>query len=109
MISLLPNESYDGPRKPQNGGVDFVSYATAEAAYTDLLSDNLDVINPGVPPTALATYKDDLGGPRRRPAGRDLGRPDHPGTPRPLRQRRRGQPASSGHLLRDLTANRSPT
>jgi len=61
VISLLPNENYDGPRKAQNGGVDLVSYATAEAAYTDLLSDNLDVLNPGVPPTALATYKDDLG------------------------------------------------
>ncbi|PRB15208.1 ABC transporter substrate-binding protein [Microbacterium sp. MYb62] len=61
VISLLPNKNYDGPRKAQNGGVDLVSYATAEAAYTDLLSDNLDVLNPGVPPTALATYKDDLG------------------------------------------------
>ncbi|KDA06553.1 ABC transporter substrate-binding protein [Microbacterium sp. CH12i] len=61
VISLVPNEGYDGPRKPQNGGVDLVSYGTGEAAYADLLSDNLDVINPGVPPSALATYKDDLG------------------------------------------------
>lgn len=61
VISLVPNESYDGPRKAQNGGVDLVSYGTGEAAYADLLSDNLDVINPGVPPSALATYKDDLG------------------------------------------------
>lgn len=61
VLSLLPNESYDGPRKAQNGGVDMVVYATAEAAYTDLIGDNLDVINPGVPPSALATYKDDLG------------------------------------------------
>jgi oligopeptide transport system substrate-binding protein len=61
VISLVPNDKYDGPRKPQNGGVDLVSYGTADAAYADLLSDNLDVINPGVPPSALATYKDDLG------------------------------------------------
>jgi len=61
VISLVPNEGYDGPRTPQNGGVDLVFYGTGEAAYADLLSDNLDVINPGVPPSALATYKDDLG------------------------------------------------
>jgi len=61
VISLVPNETYDGPRAAQNGGVDLVFYGTAEAAYADLLSDNLDVINPGVPPSALATYKDDLG------------------------------------------------
>ncbi|MBW8762583.1 MAG: ABC transporter substrate-binding protein [Microbacterium sp.] len=61
VISLVPNDKYDGPRKAQNGGVDLVVYGTADAAYADLLSDNLDVINPGVPPSALATYKDDLG------------------------------------------------
>ncbi|WP_460799252.1 peptide ABC transporter substrate-binding protein [Microbacterium sp. GXF0217] len=61
VISLVPNDSYDGPRQPQNGGVDLVVYATQEAAYSDLLGDNLDVINPNVPPSALATYKDDLG------------------------------------------------
>jgi len=61
VISLVPNDKYDGPRKAQNGGVDLVTYGTADAAYADLLSDNLDVINPGVPPSALATYKDDLG------------------------------------------------
>jgi oligopeptide transport system substrate-binding protein len=60
VITLLPNESYDGPRKAQNGGLDLVSYGTQEAAYADLLSDNLDVIAQ-VPPSALATYKDDLG------------------------------------------------
>ena len=61
LISLVPNDTYDGPRVAQNGGVDLVFYGTGEAAYADLLSDNLDVINPGVPPSALATYKDDLG------------------------------------------------
>jgi len=61
LMSLVPNESYDGPRTPQNGGIDLVIYGSMDAAYADLLSDNLDVINPGVPPSALATYKDDLG------------------------------------------------
>ena len=59
-ISLLPNDSYNGPRKAQNGGLDLVVYGTQEAAYADLLSDNLDVIAQ-VPTSALATYKDDLG------------------------------------------------
>jgi len=59
-ISLVKNEDYDGPREAQNGGVDLVAYATQEAAYADLLSDNLDVIQQ-VPTGALATYKDDLG------------------------------------------------
>lgn len=60
VISLLPSESYDGPRKAQNGGLDLVFYGTQEAAYADLLSDNLDVIEQ-VPTSALATYKEDLG------------------------------------------------
>jgi oligopeptide transport system substrate-binding protein len=60
VISLLPNESYDGPRKAQNGGIDLVVYGTLEAAYADLLSENVDIIDQ-VPPSALGTYKDDLG------------------------------------------------
>ena len=59
-LSVVPNPDYDGPRKAQNGGVDFVVYATQEAAYTDLLGDNLDIIEQ-VPTGALATYNDDLG------------------------------------------------
>lgn len=58
-ISLIPNPDYSGARVPQNGGIDLVFYATQEAAYADLLADNLDVIEQ-VPPGALATYKDDL-------------------------------------------------
>lgn len=60
VISLVPNEEYNGPRKAKNGGLDLVVYATQEAAYADLQSDNLDIIQQ-VPPSALATYKDDLG------------------------------------------------
>ena len=59
-ISLVPNETYTGPRKAQNGGLDFVVYATQEASYADLLGDNVDVVD-AVPTSALATFKDDLG------------------------------------------------
>ncbi len=59
-LNLVPNESYTGPRKAQNGGLNFIVYATQDAAYADLLSDNVDVIDT-VPTSALETYKDDLG------------------------------------------------
>ncbi|MER5351143.1 ABC transporter substrate-binding protein [Kitasatospora sp. NPDC002551] len=51
---------YQGVDKPKNGGVVFKMYSTAEAAYADLQSNNLDVMDQ-VPPSALATYKADLG------------------------------------------------
>ncbi|TPW65467.1 ABC transporter substrate-binding protein, partial [Schumannella sp. 10F1B-5-1] len=57
---LVPNDGYTGPRKAQNGGLNFKVYATQDAAYADLLSDNVDVIDT-VPTNALATFKDDLG------------------------------------------------
>ena len=59
-ITLEPNPEYTGPRTAQNGGVKMVFYATQEAAYADLQSDNLDIIQQ-VPSNALGTYKDDLG------------------------------------------------
>jgi len=59
-LNLVPNESYNGPRKAQNGGLNFIVYASQDAAYADLLSDNVDVIDT-VPVSALATFKDDLG------------------------------------------------
>ncbi|MEK2493517.1 ABC transporter substrate-binding protein [Kitasatospora purpeofusca] len=52
--------NYQGVDKPKNGGVVFKMYSTAEAAYADLQSNNLDVMDQ-VPPSALATYKTDLG------------------------------------------------
>ncbi|MQS13846.1 ABC transporter substrate-binding protein [Streptomyces kaniharaensis] len=51
---------YQGVDKPKNGGVIFKMYNTSEAAYADLQSNNLDVMDQ-VPPSALATYKNDLG------------------------------------------------
>lgn len=51
---------YQGVDKPKNGGIVFKMYTTSEAAYADLQSSNLDVMDQ-VPPSALATYKSDLG------------------------------------------------
>ncbi|MGW4895006.1 peptide ABC transporter substrate-binding protein [Kitasatospora sp. NPDC004240] len=58
VTKSYPN--YQGVDKPKNGGIVFKMYTTAEAAYADLQSNNLDVIDQ-VPPSALATYKQDLG------------------------------------------------
>ncbi|MDO4908237.1 MAG: ABC transporter substrate-binding protein [Corynebacterium sp.] len=41
--TMLPNAHYDGPRKVQNDGLKFVYYASPQAAYADLLVNNLDV------------------------------------------------------------------
>ncbi|MDH6180380.1 oligopeptide transport system substrate-binding protein [Microbacteriaceae bacterium SG_E_30_P1] len=59
-ISMVVNPDYEGPREPVNGGIDLVVYATQEAAYADLLSDNLDIIQQ-IPAGSLATVADDLG------------------------------------------------
>jgi len=59
-ISLVPNPSYSGPRKPANSQVDLVVYTSLDAAYADLLGDNLDILDQ-VPASALATFKKDLG------------------------------------------------
>ena len=59
-IKLVKNPDYQGGRKPLNGGLDIVFYATLEAAYADLQADNLDVMA-GIPDSALKTYKQDLG------------------------------------------------
>jgi oligopeptide transport system substrate-binding protein len=59
-INLVPNPDYQGGRKAQNGGVDFMIYTSSEAAYTDVLADNLDVINT-IPPSSLSSFETDLG------------------------------------------------
>ena len=60
QIDLVPNADYSGPRTPANGGVTFKIYTTFDAAYQDLLGNNLDVLDQ-IPPSALQNYKDDLG------------------------------------------------
>lgn len=59
-ISLVPNPDYQGDRKAQNGGVDIIFYAQLDAAYQDLLSGNLDVLDQ-LPDSAIPTFKEDLG------------------------------------------------
>ena len=53
-------DSYKGPDKPRNGGIDFVLYSSLDTAYTDLTSGNLDVTDT-VPVSALNSYKKALG------------------------------------------------
>ncbi|MFD5224931.1 ABC transporter substrate-binding protein [Microbacterium sp. NPDC058342] len=59
--SLVKNADYDGPREAKNGGLDIVFYATQDAAYQDLLADNLDVLD-AIPDSAFATFEDELEG-----------------------------------------------
>jgi len=60
QISLKPNPDYDGPHKAKNGGLVFKFYAGGgtDAAYTDVQSGNLDVLDQ-VPPSALTTFESD--------------------------------------------------
>lgn len=51
---------YAGDDKPKNGGIDFKFYTSGESAYTDLVSNNLDVLDQA-PTTQLGKYKSDLG------------------------------------------------
>lgn len=57
---VVPNEEYNGPRKPENDGLDIVFYAQQDAAYADLLSGNLDVLD-AIPDSAFSTFEDELG------------------------------------------------
>lgn len=60
QIALVPSDSYDGDRKAQNGGIDFIFYPTQTAAYADLLSGQLDVLD-AMPDEALSTFQEELG------------------------------------------------
>jgi oligopeptide transport system substrate-binding protein len=60
-IDLVKNEDYDGPREPQNGGVDMILYASVDAAYADLQGGNLDVIQ-DIPDSAVQTFETDFEG-----------------------------------------------
>lgn len=59
-ISLVPNEDYDGERKAQNGGVEVKIYDSQDAAYNDLLANNLDIVT-AIPDSALSSYESELG------------------------------------------------
>ncbi|EOM74809.1 ABC oligopeptide transporter [Rhodococcus rhodnii LMG 5362] len=58
-IDTVVNPDYDGNRKAVNGGVAFIMYSSLDTAYTDLLADNVDVLEV-VPPSAVTTYQSDL-------------------------------------------------
>lgn len=60
-IRLVANENYDGPRKPANQGLTFKLYAQLDAAYSDLLAGNLDVLDT-IPDASFGTYESELGG-----------------------------------------------
>jgi oligopeptide transport system substrate-binding protein len=59
-IDLMPNPGYRGNRTVKNKGLRFVFYASLDTAYADLQAGNLDVLDT-VPPSALSTFRDDLG------------------------------------------------
>ncbi|MDO4909586.1 MAG: ABC transporter substrate-binding protein [Corynebacterium sp.] len=59
-MTVVPNENYTGPQKPKNNGFTFKMYSKLDAAYTDLIAGNLDVLEQ-VPSSAYATLKQDLG------------------------------------------------
>lgn len=59
-LDLVPNPGYTGPRKAKNAGVTFKVYTTPDAAYQDLLADNLDVLD-GIPASSIKSFQQDLG------------------------------------------------
>ncbi|AKK02796.1 ABC-type oligopeptide transport system, periplasmic component [Corynebacterium epidermidicanis] len=60
-ITIVPNENYNGPRKAKNNGVKFTFYPKQDAAYADLLSGNLDVLD-AVPDSAFSQFETELNG-----------------------------------------------
>ncbi|MBD1543584.1 ABC transporter substrate-binding protein [Arthrobacter sp. IA7] len=60
QIRLVPNPDYTGFRKAKNAGVTVKIFQNDDAAYQDLLSNNLDVLQ-GIPLSALKNFKSDLG------------------------------------------------
>ncbi len=59
-INLVTNPDYDGVRKPANGGLEIIFYATQDAAYADVQGGNLDVLD-AVPDSAFETYESEFG------------------------------------------------
>lgn len=55
---LSTNPDYEGNRTPENDGLVFKFYTDPDAAYTDVQSGVLDIMDQ-VPPSAIATFQDD--------------------------------------------------
>lgn len=60
-INLVKNETYVGDRVAQNGGLHVVIYASLDAAYTDVLAGNLDILDQ-IPEASLALFEDEFPG-----------------------------------------------
>jgi oligopeptide transport system substrate-binding protein len=59
-IKVKKNPGYKGTQVAKNAGVDVKVYTDENASYTDLLANNVDVIQ-SIPDNALASFKADLG------------------------------------------------
>src|SRR5699024_8094488 len=55
---LTTNPDYEGNRTPENDGLVFKFYTDPDAAYTDVQSGVLDIMDQ-VPPSAISTFQDD--------------------------------------------------
>lgn len=55
---LSTNPDYEGNRTPENDGLTFKFYTDPDAAYTDVQSGVLDIMDM-VPPSAISTFQDD--------------------------------------------------
>lgn len=60
QLTVVPNERYQGGRPPRNKGLTFVFYSNFDSAYSDLLADNLDVLDT-IPDSAVSVFRADLG------------------------------------------------
>ncbi|WP_165989772.1 ABC transporter substrate-binding protein [Streptomyces sp. YIM 98790] len=60
FIDVEKWDDYQGEDAAQNEGVVFLNYADSDAAYQDLLSDNIDYVRQ-VSPNNLAKFEQDLG------------------------------------------------
>ena len=59
-IVLKRNPNYTGNKPAKNAGLEFRVYTDTSAAYSDVLSGNLDLLD-SIPDTALKTFKTDEG------------------------------------------------
>ena len=61
QIDLAVNPNYSGPRTAKNGGLRIVFYQSLDAAYADLSSNDLDVLD-AVPNSVFSSYQQELSG-----------------------------------------------
>ena len=58
-IELVKNDKYAGPREAKNGGLTFKIYTKSEAAYADVQSGQLDVLD-DVPAASMSNFESDF-------------------------------------------------